>query len=472
MTTTVPTARRVTDTAATVLAVALRAAAVTIVCLLLWATLPRVVGWIPTTVVSDSMAPSIRAGDVVVAMPRDGENVVAGQVALVDDPADTDRLLLHRVTRVTDDGLVTKGDANPAVDRIPVPTGAVRGIGVLRVPVIGLPGVWVTERDWVALSTGLAVLAATGAGIMLTRRYLAEPTDRDPDRGAGADLGTGTGGTEASATSELPTRTLVAVCAVVAAALVAAGSTTPAGASYSADAGNAANALRAGDYDCFATPPSDAVIRFTYDEGDQGAGTVRNSGTGADGRLVGGANRLADGCQGAPAITLDGISGQVETSTAMPAPDTFSVETWFRTTSAGGKLIGFGSARTGGSAAHDRHAYIDESGRLVFGVWADYRAHVVTTAQPVTDGQWHHVVGTMSSTTGLQLYLDGALVGTNPNTALQNYTGYWRIGYDTISGWPGNPENLHFAGDLDGTSVWLRALTAQEATDHAAAGRR
>lgn len=457
MTTTVPTARRVTDTAATLLAVALRAAAVTIVCLLLWAALPRVVGWIPTTVVSDSMAPSIRAGDVVVAMPRNGEDVVAGQVALVDDPAEADRLLLHRVARVTDDGLVTKGDANPTVDRIPAPTGAVRGIGVLRVPGVGLPGVWVAERDWVALGTGLAVLAATGAGIVLTRRYLAEPTDRDPDH---------------DSSSELPTRTLVAVCVVVAAALVAASSTTPAGASYSADAGNAANALRAGDYDCFAAPPSDAVIRYTYDEGDQGAGTVRNSGTGADGRLVGGATRLADGCQGAPAITLDGVSGQVETGTAMAAPDTFSVETWFRTTSAGGKLIGFGSARTGASAAHDRHAYIDDSGRLVFGVWADYRAHVVTTAQPVTDGRWHHVVGTMNRTTGLQLYLDGALVGTNPNTALQGYTGYWRIGYDTISGWPGNPDNLHFAGDLDGTSVWLRALTAQEAADHAAAGRR
>jgi len=53
------------------------------------------------------------------------------------------------------------------------------------------------------------------------------------------------------------------------------------------------------------------------------------------------------------------------------------------------------------------------------------------------------------SPAGIALYADGALVASNPAvTAAQNYTGYWRIGYDNLTGWPGATANRYFTGSL------------------------
>ena len=40
--------------------------------------------------------------------------------------------------------------------------------------------------------------------------------------------------------------------------------------------------------------------------------------------------------------------------------------------------------------------------------------------------------------TGMALYVDGTLIGANTQTtAAQSYAGCWRIGYDSLGGWPG-----------------------------------
>ena len=53
-----------------------------------------------------------------------------------------------------------------------------------------------------------------------------------------------------------------------------------------------------------------------------------------------------------------------------PGPNVFSQEVWFKTTStAGGKIAGFGSSNTGDSSTYDRHIYMDTSGRVCFGVY-------------------------------------------------------------------------------------------------------
>ena len=72
-------------------------------------------------------------------------------------------------------------------------------------------------------------------------------------------------------------------------------------------------------------------------------------------------------------------------------------------------------------------------GQLIFGVWTGF-TNTITTPNAVNDGQWHHVVATQSSTDGMKLYVDGALVGTNGQTDAQDYTGYWRVGGDNTWG--------------------------------------
>ena len=55
----------------------------------------------------------------------------------------------------------------------------------------------------------------------------------------------------------------------------------------------------------------------------------------------------------------------------------------------------------------------------------------------------------------MKLYVDGALVGTNPQTEAQDYTGYWRVGGDNHLGL-GSP---FFAGTIDEVAVYSTVLT-------------
>ena len=75
--------------------------------------------------------------------------------------------------------------------------------------------------------------------------------------------------------------------------------------------------------------------------------------------------------------------------------------------------------------------YMENSGQLKFGAYngGEYSRRVTG---PYNDGQWHMAVATMSPTDGMRLYVDGSLVGTNPNGTAENYLGYWRVGGDNV----------------------------------------
>ncbi|WP_304412825.1 PKD domain-containing protein [Cellulomonas sp. HZM] len=163
------------------------------------------------------------------------------------------------------------------------------------------------------------------------------------------------------------------------------------------------------------------------------------------------------------AITLPttfGTHGVVVAKNSTNNPTVYSEEIWFKTTTtSGGKLIGFGDATSGTSSSYDRHVYMETDGRLTFGVWTG-QTNTITTPQAYNDGAWHQVVATQSSD-GMKLYVDGALRGTNPQTAAQAYTGYWRIGGDTT--WGPQP---WFNGSLDEAAVYPTALTAAQVAQH------
>ncbi len=141
-------------------------------------------------------------------------------------------------------------------------------------------------------------------------------------------------------------------------------------------------------------------------------------------------------------------------------PQVFSVEAWFKTTTnAGGKIVGFGDSNSGLSSSNDRHIYMTPDGKLNFGVYTTQQ-NLITTSGSYNDGQWHQVVGQLSSD-GMKFYVDGALVGTNPNSTAQNYNGYWRVGNDT--GWGGATT---FTGTIDEVAVYSTAITAAQVNQH------
>ncbi|MFE6664628.1 LamG-like jellyroll fold domain-containing protein [Streptomyces sp. NPDC057697] len=166
------------------------------------------------------------------------------------------------------------------------------------------------------------------------------------------------------------------------------------------------------------------------------------------------------------AIGFNGSNQYVYSNKRHPQPAKFSVETWFRTTSAkGGKIIGFGSLTMQNSVQYDKHVYMRDDGRLVFGVKSG-SLRTITTPAAYNNGAWHHVVATQGSG-GMALYVDGALrASTTLYTGNEKYDGYWRVGGDNLKGWPDRPTSDFFAGQIDETAVYPTALSSTQVSAH------
>ena len=159
--------------------------------------------------------------------------------------------------------------------------------------------------------------------------------------------------------------------------------------------------------------------------------------------------------------------GYISSSQQYSAPSTYSAELWFSTSAAtGGRLIGFSSNQTGNSSNYDRHVYMRDDGRLIFGTWTG-QENTITTDDAFNDGSWHHLVAVQSSA-GMQLYIDGTLRGTNPQTAAQAYNGYWRVGGDNI--WSGASGKFVQGLKIDEAAVYSSALGSADVATHFALG--
>jgi signal peptidase I len=425
-----------------------------------------------------SMEPRIHPGDVVVAKPVAASDVHRGQVLLFDDPDQAGHLRLHRYH---DNGragqIVTKGDANPSADSTPIERSAVIGVGFLRVPYVGTPFVWAANHQYghLLVTGGLLVLV-----VLLSRgdRYLLrdERTSDAASREAAASATRRAQRRRERRLRRLKTAGgalgLAAVGGGLALTLVVSGGSH---AAFAASAANPTSKLTAGSYDCLAETFADKPdFAYAYSEAS-GTTAADSSGNARPGTLVGGASFTAGSCAAddSPYLTLDGASGLVTTPTSFPGSNNLTIETWVKTrTTAGGELVGFSNSQSGAPGFYDRHLYMTNAGKLVFGV---YPNAVKTIASPLSynDGAWHHVVATLSSTNGMALYVDGKSVATDTTTkSAQAYTGWWRIGQLPLSGWTSAPTSNFFAGSLDDTQVWNSGvLTATGVAAHYKAGR-
>ncbi len=166
---------------------------------------------------------------------------------------------------------------------------------------------------------------------------------------------------------------------------------------------------------------------------------------------------------GDTASTFSGSqTASAATRVAVPGPNTFSLSTWIRTTSTtGGKIIGFGNSRTGSSGNYDRQIYMDNSGKVYFGVCGSACPATVTSTASYNDGQWHQIVGTLGAT-GIVLYIDGVRIASRTDqTSAQALSGFWRIGGDNLGGWPGAASSNYFKGDIDEVAIFPNVLTKQ-----------
>ena len=191
------------------------------------------------------------------------------------------------------------------------------------------------------------------------------------------------------------------------------------------------------------------------------------SGTGNTGVLTGTPVSTSDRYASAnSAYMFNGSSQYISTTTAYTSPTVFTISLWFNTTTAGGKIIGFGNSQTGASTSYDRHLYMSSTGQLYYGVFNGTTGVTINTTASYNDGNWHHIIITQGvSGVGATLYVDGASQASSTTMVPANtYSGYWRIGYDAISAtlYPTAPANTYFTGTLDDIAVYNTVFTAAQ----------
>ena len=267
---------------------------------------------------------------------------------------------------------------------------------------------------------------------------------------------------------------VVVIVSMASGALLARGT----GAYFNEQVGNDSNAFATASYCGTGTTYQQSVVANSpriYHRFSETTGTAAaNAGSGSAGTYTGGYTLAVPGATACEttsyAVRLDGSTGQVVMSgTASAAStNTFTLEAWIRTTTGGGKIVGWGNSRNAASAttSNDRHLYLSDTGTLYFGVNPSTKA-VISSPGTYLDGRWHHVAATLG-TTGMRLYVDGSQVAfrTDVTTAGTAYNGFWRIGYDTVSGWTNAPTNPRYTGDLDEVAIFTTTLTAAQIAAH------
>lgn len=403
-------------------------------------------GVTPLVLTSGSMSPTIDTGDLAFAVHRPVSDLRTGDVVSVVDSHHV--RVTHRLVEVTDAGLVLQGDANPAPDAAPYDVQHADRV-LFSVPKAGLLLARLDHGWGIALSV-LLVGGALVAGFGLPARRPHAPGRR---RGLAWAVG---GAAVALAVGSPVLRTV---------------------ASWNDTAGMTASAAANTWFTCEGATV--AGVPWLYWELDEtsGATAADSSGNNRDGTYTGGITRgvgRACGRDTGTAITLNGSTGYVpsrNTQAARPGPNTFTVQIWFRTTTTnGGRLIGFAASRTGASSQYDRHLYMTDNGRIAFGVYPG-GFQTLTSTDTYNDGQWHQAVGQVGPA-GMKLFLDGDVAATNPAvTTAESYSGWWRVGYDNLSGWPNDPTSDFFGGTVDEAVVFDSARSEDDVRASYRAGR-
>ncbi|MFC4065427.1 LamG-like jellyroll fold domain-containing protein [Actinoplanes subglobosus] len=173
------------------------------------------------------------------------------------------------------------------------------------------------------------------------------------------------------------------------------------------------------------------------------------------------------GHAGSTAIAFGGVAnGWNGRYSATAAPSAFTVECLVRVAAGDrGVLAGFADTSSGlAGASADRLLYVDTAGKARFGVISGGVPVTVVSAATVSDGAWHHVMGSVGAG-GLKLYVDGVRVVDTAVTTSASTTGYWRWGGQPLlppGGWPSEPPNPYLTGTVDELAAYSRQLTDQE----------
>ena len=152
-----------------------------------------------------------------------------------------------------------------------------------------------------------------------------------------------------------------------------------------------------------------------------------------------------------------------------------SVELWFKTANgANGVLVGQDNNTT---SVYTPIMYITDDGLLHAGYYTANGAKNMTSITPVNEGNWHHVVLSVTPAVGTTtaatetLFVDGVLVATLTQPIdLQTTATRVTVGTGVATGWPGNTTHTGFwplsSGSIGRVAIYDHPLTLTSITRH------
>ncbi len=137
---------------------------------------PKIGGYCPLIVLTGSMEPEIKDGDLIIVKQIDGNDVKVGDVISFFDPESTNNsVLTHRVTEIIDENgslsFRTKGDANNTEDKMDVPENELVGIYKSRIPGAGNVAMFMQSTAGLIICVILPLILIVGYDIIRRRRY-------------------------------------------------------------------------------------------------------------------------------------------------------------------------------------------------------------------------------------------------------------------------------------------------------------
>lgn len=137
---------------------------------------PSLGGVFPMIVLTDSMYPQIKSGDLIICNTTEAEDIIEGDVISFFDPMGSGTAVVtHRVLEVIDeDGELsfrTKGDNNNAEDQVLVPADNLVGIYRSRIPALGNVAMFMQTTPGLIVCVVCPVLLLVGFDMLRRRKY-------------------------------------------------------------------------------------------------------------------------------------------------------------------------------------------------------------------------------------------------------------------------------------------------------------
>lgn len=142
----------------------------------------------------------------------------------------------------------------------------------------------------------------------------------------------------------------------------------------------------------------------------------------------------------------------------------FSEIAWVKTTSSGGIMTC--SHENLPDDGWDKMLWLSSTGTVIFGIDNSNGTNYALSSNSITDGNWHFVVGTFNSTTGMAVYVDGVSVGGNDAcTVSQTYSAYIFSGIYQPQGWSYTASSSYFNGEISGAAFIKCCLNSSQVSD-------